>query len=137
MKRVLLTAVLGLWAGAAAPAQQAPLIQPLPPGAVSITSCDWRVAHGALVTNFKIRDHTNLPVAKSRILVTFVNGYGESAQAYVDMAGAKVTFAPGMKLTGKWAHGTFPDDLRSVRCTLAGVKFIGYPDVIYSALGQK
>lgn len=137
MKRVLLTAVLALWAGAAAPAQQAPLIQPLPPGAVRIKACDWRVSHGAFVTNFKISDRTNLPVAKSRILLTFVNGYGESAQAYVDMTGSKVEFAPGMKMTGKWTHGTFPDDLRSVQCTLAGVKFAGYPNVIYSALGQK
>ena len=138
IKSAALSGVLVLLAGAAAPAQQAgPLIQPLPSGAVTIQSCDWRVAKGAFVANFKVRDMTNLPVAKSRILVTFVNSYSETAQGYVDLVGKSAAFAPGMKLTGKWAHGTFPDDLRKVSCSLAGVKFQGYPNVIYSAVETK
>lgn len=137
-KIAALTGVLALWTGAAAPAQQAgEIIQQLPSGAVTIQSCNWSVRHGAFVANFKLRDHTNLPVAKTRILVTFVNAYGETAQGYVDMTDNSVEFAPGMKMTGKWSHGTFPDDLRSVSCTLTGVKFTGYPNVIYSALEQK
>jgi hypothetical protein len=37
-----------------------------------------------------------------------------------------------MPMTGRWTHGTFPLSMKTMRCSLVGVKFKGYPDVIFS-----
>lgn len=118
----------------AAAAAPSPVITPLPPGAVSIESCKWKATPGAFDADIRLKDHTNLKIAKARFLITFINVYGESVQGYADMTGSTVALAPGMPLLGKWNHGTFPMSMKNIRCALVGIKFEGYPDVIFSTV---
>lgn len=111
-----------------------PTIVPLPAGAVSIQSCSWKATRAAFDAEIKLKDHTNLKIAKSRFLLTFIDAYGEKVQAYADMAGDKVSLAPGVPMAGRWVRGTFPLGIKVMTCALMGVKFNGYPDVIFSAL---
>jgi|GEM_PF-4851873 len=126
------------FAGAPAPAQQQvqPVITALPHNAVTIQSCNWKTTYNSFDADIRLKDNTNLKIAKSRLLLTFTNDYGENVSAYADMDGGSVTPAPGMKLMGKWLHGTFPMNLKNISCALVGVKFVGYPNVIFSAVNR-
>lgn len=112
----------------------APTIVPLPPGAVSIQSCHWTATRASFDADIKVKDHTNLKIAKSRFLLTFIDAYGEKVQAYADMVNDNVALVPGMPMTGRWVRGTFPLGIKTMTCALVGVKFNGYPDVVFSAL---
>lgn len=119
---------------AAAQTAAAPAIVPLPAGAVSIQSCNWKATRSSFDADIRLRDHTNLKVAKSRFLLTFIDGYGEKVQAYADMVGTNVSLVPGMPMIGRWTRGTFPLGIKTIACALVGVKFNGYPNVIFSAV---
>lgn len=114
--------------------QQQPVITTLPAGAVAIQSCAWKAAPGAFAADIRIKNYTNLKVAKTRLLLTFIDKAGEAVQGYADMVGTRVALVPGMPLMGKWQHGTFPTSMKTIACGLVGVKFSGYPNVIFSAL---
>lgn len=114
--------------------QGAPVITPLPPDAVTLTSCNWDAKSTTFDADINVRNHTNLPIGKVRLLLTFVNRQGESVNAYADMVGSSVALVKGVPMTGRWTHGTFPLSMKTMRCALVGVKFQGYPNVIFSAV---
>lgn len=135
--RIAFLALLALlFSGSPAPAQQQPqpVITALPSGAVTIESCAWKEHAGTFDADIRVKNHTNLKIAKTRFLLTFINTYGETVQGFADMAGNNVALVPGMPLTGKWSHGTFPASLKNIACGLVGVKFQGYPNVIFSTM---
>ncbi len=131
-----ITAAIALsFCRAAAIAQpSSPVITPLPAGAVTLESCNWNAKSTAFDADIRLKDHTNLPIEKARLLLTFVNTQGETVKAYADMAGSAVTLAKGVPMTGRWSHGTFPLSMKTMQCALIGVKFRGYPNVIFSAV---
>ena len=137
--RVIL-ALLFAFAGAALPASaeqsSPPVTVPLPSGAVTIESCRWTGTDRTFNTDIKLADHTNLKIAKARLLLTYISKYGETVSSFVDMTGALIRPVDGMPPEGTWKKGIFPRDLQTLRCGLVGVKFEGYPNVIYSALKQ-
>ncbi len=114
--------------------QGQPIITALPDGAVTIQSCDWKAKSTAFDADIRINDHTNLPVVKTRLLLTFVDRAGESVQAYADMVGRSVALAPGLPMNGRWTHGAFPLSMKNMRCAIVGVKFLGYPNVIFATV---
>ncbi len=131
--------VLAVLAFAGSPAQaqqqqQQPVVTPLPAGAVTLESCSWKARSGAFDADIRVKNHTNLKIAKTRFLITFIDKDNEAVQGYADMTGSSVQLAPGMPLIGKWAHGTFPVSMKTIACGLVGVKFQGYPNVIFSAV---
>jgi hypothetical protein len=130
---ILCLAASGL-ANSPARAQQQPVITPLPVGAVTIQSCSWKARNGAFDADIRVKNHTNLAIAKTRFLLTFIDTYGEVVQGYADMSGNSVSLAPGMPLSGKWTRGVFPLSMKTIACGLVGVKFKGYPNVIFSAV---
>jgi hypothetical protein len=130
-------AVVALFGSLHAPAsaeQTAPVITPLPAGAVTLQACSWNAKSTAFDADVRIANHTNLPVDKVRLLLTFVNRAGEVVKAYADMKGSSVSLVPGVPMAGRWTRGTFPLSMKTMRCSLVGVKFQGYPNVIFSAL---
>ena len=132
----VLTLLALLFPGSFASAQQepAPVITALPGGAVTIESCKWKATTGTFDADIRLKNHTNLKIEKTRLFLTFINSYGETVQGYADMVGNTVALLPSMGLTGKWAHGRFPMSLKNIACGLVGVKFQGYPNVIFSAV---
>lgn len=115
-------------------AQPAPAITQLPAGAVTLQSCAWKAKSTAFDADIRIKNHTNLPVAKVRLLLTLIDKAGEQVQAYADMTGNAVTLAGGVPMAGRWTKGAFPLSMKTMRCALVGVKFQGYPNVIFSAV---
>ncbi len=132
----LLACLLAVPAAASTPAQPPakPVVTALPAGAVTLQSCSWKGKTGKFDADIRITNHTNQKIAKSRLLLTFVDTSGEALQGYFDMQGKDVMPAPGVPMTGKWVHGVFPTSMRTMGCTLVGVKFQGYPNVIYSTI---
>lgn len=112
----------------------APTVVPMPAGAVTIETCHWSGNAQHFTTDIKLANHTNLKVAKARLLLTFTSNEGETVSSYVDMVGDEISQADGMTPVGTWKHSVFPRDLQMLRCGLIGVKFQGYPNVIYSAV---
>ena len=132
MRAMILTAV---WIAAAlAPAAANATVVPLPSGAVTIEACHWNATARSFDTDIRLADHTNLPIAKARLLLTYISREGESVSSYVDMVGSQISTVSGMPIAGAWRHSVFPGDLQTLRCGLVGVKFAGYPNVIYSAV---
>ncbi len=139
---VMLLVLMGLSASMAAAQQQQPqpqpsrqqVITPLPPGAVSLESCAWKATRGTFDADIRVKNHTNLKLAKTRLFLTFIDGSGEKMQGLMDMVGSDVSAIPGIPWTGKWLHGTFPVSIKSMSCGIVGVKFQGYPNVIFSAV---
>lgn len=135
MKIAALAALLlAASSGIAGAAPENRVVVDLPQGAVSIDSCRWKATRTSFDTDIRLKDHTNLKIAKARLLLNYVDTYGESVQSYVDMVGTTIAPASGLAPTGKWQRGVFPTDLRTLQCTLVGVKFEGYPNVIYSTM---
>jgi len=112
----------------------AEIVVPMPVGAVTIETCHWSGDSRHFATDIKLADHTNLKVAKARLLLQFTSTEGETVSSYVDMVDGVVQQAEGMPPVGTWHRSVFPRDLQTLRCGLIGVKFQGYPNVIYSAV---
>ncbi len=115
-------------------ASGSPIVVPMPAGAVTIETCHWSGNDRHFTTDIKLADHTNLKIAKARLLLTFTSSEGETVSSYVDMVGDVVQPAQGVPPVGTWKRSAFPRDLQTLRCGLVGVKFQGYPNVIYSAV---
>ncbi len=115
-------------------ASGAQTVVPMPPGAVTIERCHWAGSDRHFTADIKLADHTNYKIAKARLLLTFTSAEGETVSSYVDMMGDAISPADGMPPVGTWKHSVFPRDLQTLRCGLVGVKFQGYPNVIYSAV---
>lgn len=129
---MLLALLLAALTAPTAAPSPAPVITALPAGAVTLQSCKWNAASTAFDADIRLANHTNLPVEKARLLLTFVNKSGETVQAYADMVGKNISLVNSIPMTGRWTHGTFPLSMKTMRCALVGVKFRGYPDVIFS-----
>lgn len=139
MRRISILALAAALAGSLTSvpvraASASPVVVPMPAGAVTIQTCHWSGNDRHFTTNVKLADHTNLKIAKARLLLTFTSTEGETVSSYVDMTGDVIAQADGMPPVGTWRRSVFPRDLQTLRCGLVGVKFQGYPNVIYSAV---